>query len=353
MKSNFCLEMAMLVAFLAGGLSGCSSQPDKTQKMDPKEPQPLQEADLAASTIRIDGSSTVAPVSILAAEEFRKKYKEVRVPITTSGTGGGFKKFVKGETDISNASRPILKAEIEEAAKNRIEFIELAICFDAITVVVNKNNDWATDLTVEELKTIWSKASEGKITKWNEIRAGWPEEKFELFGPGSDSGTFDYFTEAICGKAGDSRKDYVASEDDHRLVRGVADNKFALGYFGFAYYAAYKDKLTAVKVKGAKAKEAVEPWSESIRDGAYTPLSRPLFIYVNKASSARPEVDRFVLFFLDNAVSLASRKKYVPLPTEAYALVRKHYEERRIGSVFGGIPEVGLSIDALLHRERK
>lgn len=356
MKHQSSLGLAqLLVATLAFGWTGCSRPTTEEAAKDntTKEAKKASDKQLVASTIRIDGSSTVAPLSTLAAEEFSKQHALVRVPIITSGTGGGFKKFVKGEIDIANASRPINKTEINDAAKNGIEYIELAICFDAVTVVVNKENVWATDLTVEELKTIWSKTSEGKITKWSEIRADWPDEKFELFGPGKDSGTADFFAEAICGKTGEIRTDHVSSEDDHRLVRGVAGNKNGLGYFGFAYYAAYKDRLTAVKIKGSKSKDAVEPGSENIRNGAYTPLSRPLFIYVNNKSAARPEVERFVLFFLDHAAALAGRKKYVPLPAESYVVVHKRFEDRKTGSAFAGTSEVGMSIDELLRREPK
>src|SRR5262245_58815006 len=269
--------------------------------------------------ITIDGSSTVFPISEAAAEEFQKKKPNVKVTVGTSGTGGGFKKFVRGETEISDASRPILQKEIDEAKAHGIEYIELPISFDALTVVISKDINWVDHMTTAELKKMWDKDSKGKVTKWSDLRQGWPDETFVLFGPGTDSGTFDYFTEAINGKSGRSRDDYTASEDDNVLVRGVIDNKFGLGYFGYAYYAAHKDKLKSVPIldEKGKAKKPVEPGAEAIRAGTYTPLSRPLFIYLNKkAVQERREVREFVEFYLENAAALARRKKYVPLPPD-------------------------------------
>jgi phosphate transport system substrate-binding protein len=306
--------------------------------------------------ITIDGSSTVFPVSEAAAEEFQKTKPTVKVTVGQSGTGGGFKKFVRGETEISDASRPILQKEIDEAKAHGIEYIELPICFDALTVVISKDNDWVDHMTTAELKKMWDKESKGQVTKWSDIRQGWPDEKFVLFGPGTDSGTFDYFTEAINGKAGRSRDDYTASEDDNVLVRGVIDNKFGLGYFGYAYYAAHKDKLKAVRIldEKGKAKKPVEPGAEAIREGTYTPLSRPLFIYVSKkAIEAHPEVREFAEFYLKNAATLARRKKYVPLPPKAYQMCQERLAKRQAGTGFGGKQEVGLPIEAILQWEPK
>lgn len=304
--------------------------------------------------ITVDGSSTVYPLTEAAADEFQKKNPGVKVTVGNSGTGGGFKKFVRGETDISDASRPILQKEIDEARAQQIEFVELPVCYDALTVVVSKENTWADSLSIAELKKIWDPDSKGKVTRWSDIRAGWPNEPFVLFGPGTDSGTFDYFTEAVCGKAGRSRDDYTASEDDNILVRGVAGNKFGMGYFGYSYYANHQDKLRAVPVswEKGKVKEPVAPAAESIRNGTYAPLSRPLFIYVSKKSvETNPDVKSFVGFYMENAAALARRKKYVPLAEDAYKLGRERFGLLQTGSGFGGAQEVGLPIEEILKRQ--
>ena len=276
---------------------------------------------LAQKIIKVDGSSTVYPITEAVAEEFQGKNPGVKVTVGISGTGGGFKKFTRGETDISDASRPISKGEIEECKKNGIEYIELPIAFDALTVVINKQNSWAKNMTVEELKKLWEPDAQGKITKWNQINPAWPDAKIELYGAGTDSGTFEYFTEAIVGKAKASRGDYTASEDDNTLVKGVEGSKNALGYFGMSYYLAHQDKLAAVHVawdKNKATKEPVAPTKEHVIDGSYAPLSRPLFIYVNKKSvETKPEVKKFVDFYLANAKELTTEVKYVPLPDTA------------------------------------
>jgi phosphate transport system substrate-binding protein len=307
--------------------------------------------------IQADGSSTVHPVAEVVAKEFQQKYPGQKVTVGNSGTGGGFKKFCRGETDISNASRPIVKEEIAEAKKNDVEFIELPICFDALTVVVNKDNTWVDYMTIDELKKMWDPDNKDKVTKWSDIRASWPEVKFVLFGPGTDSGTFDYFTEAVTGKARRSRNDYTASENDNELVQGVAGNKNALGYFGYAYYEPNKDKLKAVPIKWSKSKtpdKPVRPSADAVLKGTYTPLSRPLFIYVNKKSAeTRPEVKSFVEFFLTNGSALARQVKYVPLPDKAYEVGLERFKALKTGTAFGGVPEVGLPIEELLKREPK
>ncbi|MCF6095574.1 PstS family phosphate ABC transporter substrate-binding protein [Thermovorax subterraneus] len=267
-----------------------------------------------SGNIEIDGSSTVYPITEAVAEEFMKLYPEVNVTVGVSGTGGGFKRFVVGEIDISDASRPIKEEEIEKAKQNGIEFIELPVAYDGITVVVNKENDWVDSLTIEELKKIWSPDS--KVTKWSDIRPGWPEQRINLYGPGTDSGTFEYFTEAVNGKARESRFDYTASEDDNVLVQGVSQDKYALGYFGFAYYLENKDRLKAVKIDSGTG--PVEPTMETIREGTYKPLSRPIFIYVSKKSLERPEVKEFVKFYMENAGKLASEVGYVPMAENVY-----------------------------------
>jgi phosphate transport system substrate-binding protein len=303
--------------------------------------------------VSVDGSSTVFPVTEAVAEEFQNA-SDVRVTVGVAGTGGGFKRFTRGETDVSNASRPILAEEMEAARANNIEYIELPVCFDAITVVVHPANDWVDHLTVEELKKIWEPDAQGKITRWNQVRSNWPDEELALFGPGADSGTFDYFTEAVCGKAKSSRGDVTASEDDNVLVQGVAGNKHALGYFGYAYYPPNQNKLKAVAIDWEKDTEGpVLPSEETVLKGTYNPLSRPLFIYVSKTSAERPEVQKFTEFYLTNVPALAKEVKYVPLPAQVYEMALERFNKRETGSGFGGKSEVGLPIEELMKREPK
>jgi phosphate transport system substrate-binding protein len=307
----------------------------------------------AQSTIRIDGSSTVYPITEAVAEEFQKfKKGDVRVTVGISGTGGGFKKFVRGETDISNASRPILQKEIDEAKKQNIEFIEIPVAFDALTVVVNPSNGWITQLTAAELKGMWAPETEGKVSKWNQVNAAWPNQELKLYGPGPDSGTFDYFTEAINGKSKASRKDFTPSEDDNVLVQGVANDTGALGYFGLAYYLENRDKLKAVPIVNKDGK-AVLPSEETVKSGEYNPLARPIFIYVNKASLQKPDVREFVEFYLAEAPDLVSEVKYVPLPDNAYQMAVERVKAGKAGSVFGGKEQVGMTIEELFTRELK
>lgn len=306
--------------------------------------------------IKIDGSSTVFPVTEAVAEEFQKeKQGQVRVTVGISGTGGGFKKFARGEIDIADASRPISREEMEAAKQNGIEYIELPICFDALTVVVNPQNNWATSMTIEELKKIWEPGAQGKITHWNQVRPEWPNEKIVLFGAGSDSGTFDYFTEAIVGKSKSSRGDYTASEDDNVLVQGIEGNKYALGYLPYAYYAPHSNKLKALGIQWEKnaIKEAVLPSPENVLNGTYNPLSRPLFIYVNRKSLDKPLVNEFVDFYLKNVGVLAREVKYLPLPDNAYQMAMARFKEKKAGTGFGGVSEVGLHVEEILKREPK
>ena len=308
---------------------------------------------LAQSVIKIDGSSTVFPIAEAVAEEFQiSKKGKVRVTVGIAGTGGGFKRFCRGETDISNASRPILKEEMELCKAAGIKYMELPVAFDALTVVVNPQNTFVKSLTVADLKKIWEPAAQQRITKWNQVRSEWPAQPLMLFGPGADSGTFDYFTEAVNGKAKASRGDYTASEDDNTLVQGVENNKNALGYFGYAYYIAHKDKMRAVPIVNPKGKE-VSPSIEAVNDGTYNPLSRPLFIYVRDTAAKRAEVAEFIKFFLTDGAELTKEVGYVPLPANAYTLALKHFSDGKMGTVFGGVPEVGVTIDSLLAREGK
>ena len=304
-----------------------------------------------ADVVKVDGSSTVYPISAAAAEEFQKfKKGAVKVTVGVSGTGGGFKKFCRGDIDISDASRPIKSSEMEDCAKAGIKYVELPVAFDALTVVINPKNDWAKNITVAELKKIWEPEAQGKITKWNQINPKWPNAPIKLYGPGADSGTFEYFTEAVNGKAKASRGDFTASEDDNVLVTGVARDKNALGYFGYAYYAENKDKLVAASVDGGKG--PVAPSAESVENGKYQPLSRPIFIYVSQKANARPEVKKFVDFYLKNADKLVREVGYVGLGGEIYALVGDRYAKQTLGSAFAGKNTVGVTLDQLLAAEK-
>jgi phosphate transport system substrate-binding protein len=313
----------------------------------------IPEPTAAQSVIKIDGSSTVFPIAEAVAEEFQiSKRGKVRVTVGIAGTGGGFKRFCRGETDISNASRPILKEEMEQCRAAGIKYMELPVAFDALTIVVNPQNTWVKTLTVADLKKMWEPGAQGRVTKWNQVRSEWPNQPLMLFGPGADSGTFDYFTEAVNGRAKASRGDYTASEDDNVLVQGVETNKNALGYFGFAYYIAHKDKMRAVEITNPRGK-AVGPSIEAVNDGSYQPLSRPLFIYVRDSSAQRPEIAEFIKFYLTEGGNLAKEVGYVPLPEQAYKLALQHFNNKKMGTVFGGTPEVGVTIDNLLAREGK
>lgn len=286
-------------------------------------------SDLAGS-IQIDGSSTVYPVTEAVAEEFRAEAPDVKVTVGVSGTGGGFKKFVRGETDLNNSSRSISAEEAKAAQENNITYLELPVTYDGLTVVVHPENTWATSMTVAELKKIWEPAAQGKIMRWNQIRPEWPNEEIHLFGAGVESGTYDYFTEAVVGKSHASRGDYTASEDDNVLVQGVSTDKNALGFFGYAYYLENKGKLKAVAIDDqneANGKGAILPSPETVKNGTYAPLSRPLFIYVNSKAAARPEVIKFVDFYLDNASALSSEVGYIAMPDEEIQKQKQKFQD--------------------------
>lgn len=302
--------------------------------------------------IRMDGSSTVFPVAEAVAEEFMAAGNSARVTVGLSGTGGGFKKLCRGEIDISNASRPILTEEIEACRKAGIRFMELPVAFDAITVVVNPKNSWVTTLSIEDLSKMWEPAAQGKITRWNQVRAEWPDEPLMLFGPGADSGTFDYFTEAVNHKAKASRGDFTASEDDNVLVQGVETNVNALGYFGFAYFAGHRERMRAVPIASeATGGKPVEPSVETVLDGSYQPLSRPLFIYVTEKAAQRPEVRALIEFFLTEGRTYTQEVGFVPLPEDASQMALTHFRNNRMGTVFGGVPEVGVTVQDILQRQ--
>jgi phosphate transport system substrate-binding protein len=317
--------------------------------LDLASPSPVMAQD---RIIKIDGSSTVYPITEAVAEEFQKaKKRAVKVTVGISGTGGGFKKFTRGEIDISDASRPITKSEMEECKKAGIEFVELPIAYDGLAVMVNPKNNWVNSMTVAELKKIWEPAAERKITKWNQVNASWPDVSLKLYGPGVDSGTFDYFTEAIVGKSRASRGDFTASEDDNVLVQGVASDRGGLGFFGYAYYAENPDKLKLVAIDGGRG--AILPSEKTVMDGTYNPLSRPIFIYVNKKSAEKPEVKEFVEFYLKNASNLVKQVKYIPLPDRAYRLAEERFSKKVLGTLFGGESKVGMRIEDLLKLEEK
>jgi phosphate transport system substrate-binding protein len=310
----------------------------------------------AQEIIQIDGSSTVYPITEAMAEEFQAatggKY---RVTVGISGTGGGFKKFCRGETHISDASRPIKESERAACAEAGIEFIELPVALDALTVMINPGNNWVDYLTVDELKKIWEPAAQEAVTNWSQVREGFPDRPLTLYGAGVDSGTYDYFTEAVVGEEGSSRGDFTASEDDNVLVQGIASDPNALGFFGLAYYLENQDKLQAVPIQPPDGGEPVAPSVEAARSGTYQPLSRPIFIYVSKqAADEMDAVRQFVEFYLDpeNAELLVEEVGYVPLPTEAYDLAQRNFEERHTGTAFGGGSQVGVAVEDLLQAER-
>ncbi|MFZ4536349.1 PstS family phosphate ABC transporter substrate-binding protein [Propionivibrio sp.] len=308
----------------------------------------------AQALVKVDGSSTVYPITEAVAEDFQKSKKNsIRVTVGISGTGGGFKKFCRGETDVSDASRPILKQEIEACKAAGIEYIELPVAYDALTVVVNPKNDWIKSLTVAELKAMWEPGAQGKITSWKQINPAWPDRPLKLFGAGADSGTFDYFTEAINGKSKSSRGDFTASEDDNVLVQGVSRDIGALGFFGFSYYEENKDKLKAVPIVDKEGKPAVLPSLKTVIDGSYQPLARPIFIYVNAKSADKPEVKEFVEYYMKHGEKLTKEVKIVPLPAKAYTYNLEHFAKRAKGSKFGGENKVGITIEELMKLEAK
>ena len=306
----------------------------------------------ADKVINIDGSTTVYPITKNVVDSFQN-IKKVKINVNASSTGGGFAKFCQGETEVQNASRPILKKEMEACQDAGIQYIELPIAFDALTVVVNKDNDFVDYLTVEELNKIWRPASKGKIKTWKQVRSTWPNQAIQLYGPGAGSGTFDYFTEAIVGKAKSTRDDYTAIEDERGFVQGVSDNPGALGYLGYAKYEDHKDKLRAIPIIAKNSTVPVLPSVEAVKNGTYQPLSRPLFIYVNAASVAfKPEVKDFVDYYmyLKASPKLVEQAKYIALPQKEYEAVQQHWLARKAGTGFNGTPEIGVKIDELLAR---
>ena len=304
-----------------------------------------------AELVTVDGSSTVFPITEAVAEEFRASGR-ARVTIGVSGTGGGFKKFCKGEVAIAGASRPIMPAEIAQCEQAGVDFIELPVAYDGIVVVVNPSNDWVDALSVDELRKIWAPESQGAVRRWSDVRPGWPDAELHLFGPGVDSGTYDYFTLAVVGREHASRGDFTSSEDDNVLVQGVASDPYALGFFGYAYYAENANRLKLVPVRNSgqgPGASPVVPSPQSISDGSYHPLTRPVFLYVSTAAVQRPAVAQFVSFYLEQGPALAHEVGYVPLPPSARELVRDRFDRRATGSAFRGRAErIGVTVEQIL-----
>ena len=317
------LVMAAMLAFAACSPAAAPAAQAEATKAPAAEvapasaPEATEEPMVALSgDIIIDGSSTVFPITEAVAEEFRMVHPGVNIPIGISGTGGGFKKFIIQETDINDASRPIKDSEAADAAANGVEFVEFIIAYDGLSVIVNVQNDFVDSLTMEELNMIWKPDS--TVTTWKDVRPEWPDEKIKLYGADTDSGTFDYFTEEVNGKSGEIRTDFTPSADDNVLVQGVAGDKYALGFFGYSYYMENTDKLRAVKIDSGSG--PVEPTFEAIKDGSYSPLSRPLFLYVTTEALAKEHVRAFITYYLTEGVALISQVGYVPLEDALYAI---------------------------------
>jgi phosphate transport system substrate-binding protein len=312
----------------------------------------LAPAARAQLLIKIDGSSTMFPVTEAVAEEFQiRKRGTARVTVGISGTSGGFRKFCRGETDVQDASRPILKSEMVACRAAGVRYFEIPVAFDALTVAVNPRNTWLESITIAQLKQIWEPAAQGKIVHWNQIDSRWPDAPILLFGAGADSGTFDYFTQAITGRARSSRGDYTGSEDDNVLVKGIEANRYALGYVPYAYYAPHAGRMKALGIDAGAG--PVKPGPENVLNGTYAPLSRPLFIYVSAKSAKRSEVKEFVEFFLAHGGPLIRETQYLPLGDAAYATALKNFRSGKLGTAFDGVPEVGLRVEQVLEREAR
>ena len=335
------MRKLIIAGFAVIALASCGSK----QQADNKQ------ATTAKAQIKIDGSSTVYPISEAVAEDFKKTTDSVDITVGLSGTGGGFKKFERGETDISDASRPITATEDSICKAAGIDYIELPIAYDGLAIIVNKDNKWLDKITVKELKMIWGPDAQEKIKKWNQVNPKWPNEEIHLFGPGTASGTFDYFTEAINGKAKSIRGDYTASANPNVLVEGIAADKNALGFFGLAYYESNKEKLKVVAVDDEKdedGKGAILPSAETVKNGTYQPLSRPLFIYISKKATSRGEIKAFVNYYLTNAGKLSNEVGYIAFPDDIYTLVKSRYAAGTTGSILAGKDAVGAKIEELL-----
>ena len=353
LKSGWIPLLALPVTLALFGCLGCEpvDAPGDPTKLTTGGSETGSGGEVSGS-IKIDGSSTVFKVTQAVAEMFRNENSGVSIKVDKSGTGGGFKNFVKGELDICDASRPIQESEMKLCQENGVEYIELPVCFDALTVAVNIENDWCDTMTTAELKKLWEPDAEDKITTWSQVREGWPDEKISLFGPGRDSGTFEYFTEAIVEKKNASRNDYQGSEEDNDILRGIEGEKGAMGYVPYAYFATREGQtMKAVKIDAGKGPIAPSP--ETVKDATYAPLSRPLFIYVNRKSADRPEVKKFVDFYLRRGKEISSLVKYIPLTDKAYEMGAERFSKLQVGTGFGGHSEFGLPLEQILEREPK
>jgi phosphate transport system substrate-binding protein len=352
---NAITAMSNLLMAIALAISACS-QPEAEQRTQTMAPEATEVSANPGPTntkaILIDGSSTVFPITRMVAEAFRQTdANSPPIDVSVSGTSGGFRRFCAGETDVSNASRPILIEEMVTCNQAGVRFIELPVAFDAITVVVNPQNTWAKAITMGELRKVWEPAAQGKITTWKQVNPVYPDKPLVLFGPGKDSGTYDYFNEVVTGNPKGSRQDYTASEDDEVLVRGVEGNPTALGYFGFAYFEKHQARLKALPVDSGKG--AISPSRETVERGTYQPFSRPLFIYVNaRAVQEKPSLQKFVTFYLTNAKTIVPKVGYIPLPEEAYHIGKVQFFHGKVGTVFEGVPQPNVTLSELLRRQK-
>ena len=350
-----------MLGFIGLGLVGCTeSKPTPTLTTTaPPVGTPGQTgaakspAKAVEGEFEIDGSSTVYLISQLVAEEFKNTNPKVDISVKYAGTGGGFKRFVKGELAICDASRPIQEKEMAEAKANGVEYLEIPIAFDALTIAVNSKNDWVSELSIADLKKLWEPDS--AIKTWADLNKDWPAEKISFHGAGKASGTFEYFTEAVVGKKGSCRPDVDASENDDQIIQGIEGDKYAIGYVPYAYYLPQAAKLKALNIdwKADDDQKAVGPSVETVINGTYNPLSRPLFIYVNRKQAEEPAVKAFVEFYLANAKKLVTEVKYIPLTDEAYGMDKARFEKLQVGTGYGGKSEFGLRIEEILKREPK
>jgi phosphate transport system substrate-binding protein len=327
--------------------TACSTPPTTTSEPPAETDLPV----LSAEGIAVDGSSTVFPITEAIAQAYQKEAdEEIQINVSFSGTGGGFQRFCAGETDINDASRPISTKEMELCRINGVRFIELPVAFDALTIVVNSQNDWATEITVEELRRMWEPAAQRQINTWQQVRSDWPDRPLNLYGPGPDSGTFDYFVESILENTDTTRSDYSASEDDDLLVRSISEDANALGFFGFAYYEQNQDRLNALAVDNGNG--PVLPSRDTVENVEYQPLSRPLFIYVNaQAVQEKDMLQDFVEFYLENADQFVAEVGYVPLPQDGYEIIQRHFYRGKIGTVYEGQPQPNLTISEVLTKQ--
>lgn len=349
MISQFSQTLKVQAMFVLLALSACST-PTQTGSVSQTQVSPVSQA---TASIKIDGSSTVYPLTDAIAKGFKQANPAAEVKVAFSGTTGGFRKFCAGETDINNASRPISTEEIATCRQAGIRFVEIPVAFDALTVAINPQNTWAQSLTVADLKKMWEPAAEGKIKTWNQIRPDFPNRPLSLYGAGEDSGTYDYFAEVITGGA-KIRSDYTGSEDDTVLVRGVENGSNALGFFGFAYYEQNQNKLKAVAIDDGKGKGAIAPSREAVEKAQYQPLSRPLFIYINlPKAQQKPALADFVTFYMNNVQRTVQTVGYIPLPAAAYEIGKGHVYRGEVGTAYDGKPQPYLTIQEVLQKEQK